>query len=55
MFGTNVQPASRPAAPKQSLKQSKMCIIFWLDVPKGAKNFKNGMSQQGVWLIEHIF
>jgi hypothetical protein len=45
----------RPAAPKQSLKRSKMCIFFGLDVSKSAKNVKNGMSQQGVWLVEHIF
>jgi hypothetical protein len=45
----------RRAASKQSLKQSKMCIFFWRDVPKSAKNAKNGMSQQGVWLVEHIF
>jgi hypothetical protein len=44
----------RRAAPKQSLKQSKMWIFFWRDVPKSAKNAKNGMSQQGVWLVEHI-
>jgi hypothetical protein len=43
-----------PVAPKQSLKQSKMWIFFWREVPKSAKNAKNGMSQQGVWLVEHI-
>jgi hypothetical protein len=28
-----------------------MRIFFWREVPKSAKN---GMSQQGVWLVEHI-
>jgi hypothetical protein len=41
----------RRAAPKQSLKQSKIWIFFWRDIPESAKN---GMSQQGVWLVEHI-
>jgi hypothetical protein len=44
----------RCAAPKQSRKQSKMWIFFWRDVPKSAKNAKNGKSQQWVWLVEHI-